>query len=39
MWYLDAVACDEGLVSGIGNNLLAPRENATRAQVAMILMR
>ena len=32
-------ACGESLVSGIGNNLLAPRGNATRAQVAMILMR
>lgn len=39
MWYSDAVACGEGLVGGIGNNLLAPRGNATRAQVAMILMR
>ena len=32
-------ACGESLVSGIGNNLLAPRGNATRAQVATILMR
>ncbi len=32
-------ACGESLVSGIGNNLLAPRGNATRSQVATILMR
>lgn len=28
-----------GLISGVGNNTLAPKDIATRAQVAMILMR
>lgn len=32
-------AIGNGLISGIGNNTLAPKGNATRAQVATILMR
>lgn len=32
-------ACGEGLITGIGNGNLAPKGNATRAQVATILMR
>ena len=32
-------ACGAGLVNGIGDGKLAPKGNATRAQVAMILMR
>lgn len=37
----DAVnwAVGEGLISGVGNNTLAPQNSATRAQVATILMR
>lgn len=34
-----AWAVDVGLISGVGNNTLAPRNGATRAQVAAILMR
>ena len=38
---IDAVnwAVGEGLISGVGNNTLAPQNSATRAQVATILMR
>ena len=32
-------AVETGLISGIGNNTLAPQGNATRAQLATILMR
>lgn len=32
-------AIGSGLISGVGNNTLAPKGNATRAQAAMILMR
>ena len=32
-------AVGSGLISGVGNNTLAPKGNATRAQVATILMR
>ena len=32
-------AIGNGLISGVGNNTLAPKGNATRAQVATILMR
>lgn len=32
-------ASGEGLVSGVGENLLAPHGNATRAQIATIMMR
>ena len=32
-------AVDNGILSGRGNNMLAPQENATRAEVASILMR
>ncbi len=32
-------ACGESLITGIGNNLLAPKGNTTRAQLATILMR
>ncbi|HIR64017.1 MAG TPA: S-layer homology domain-containing protein, partial [Candidatus Faecousia faecigallinarum] len=30
---------DAGIIDGVGNNTLAPRNNATRAQVAAMLMR
>ena len=40
-WAQEALrwALDNGLLSGTGNGLLAPQSTATRAQVAMILMR
>ena len=34
-----AWAVDAGIIDGVGNNTLAPRNNATRAQVAAMLMR
>lgn len=40
-WALEAVrwATGKGLLTGIGNNTLAPESSATRAQLASILMR
>ncbi|HIX89339.1 MAG TPA: S-layer homology domain-containing protein, partial [Candidatus Agathobaculum pullicola] len=32
-------AVEQGLISGVGNNLLDPQGQATRAQVATILAR
>ena len=39
-WAVDAMAwaIDNGLISGMGNGILAPQGNATRAQVATIMM-
>ena len=39
-WAVDAMAwaVDNGLISGMGNGILAPQGNATRAQVATIMM-
>ena len=38
-WALDAVewAVEKGLISGVGENLLAPRDPATRAEIALII--
>ena len=40
-WATDSVswAVDQGLISGRGDGILAPQANATRAEVASILMR
>ena len=39
-WAVEAMAwaIDNGLISGMGNGILAPQGNATRAQVATIMM-